>query len=118
MTFSSFGSLLDSVCSAIFREEGRPAGFANPGDLRAAPWLSDPVIVAGFWLPGSREEGLSGAYHVVALHIAEGNTLRQLISDWAPPSQNNTDQYLQNVQQWTGIEDPDIPLWGTVQEPA
>ena len=34
------------------------------------------------------------------------NTLRKIIKRWAPPSENNTERYIQNVSQWTGI-DPD-----------
>jgi hypothetical protein len=137
--FSSLGELCDSIVSAIVREEGRPLDDTNPGDLRDAPWFpGEPPIVDGtpyrvvsrrthydktpvayrlqsgnnepFWNPRSRAEGLAGAFHVVALHVAELNSLAELISDWAPPVENKTSVYLANVQKWTGITDSSVPL--------
>jgi hypothetical protein len=127
----TYGQLLDSIVSAIVIQEGRPPLDTNPGDLRDCPWFprSQPPATtrrtypdgAGvsfkslgkdgvFWDPRSRAEGLAGAYHVVALHIAELNSLAQLISDWAPPNENQTGVYLQNVMKWTGITNPSVPL--------
>ena len=130
MTFPTFGALCDSIVAAIVREEGRPLTDTNPGDLRDCPWFPrNPVHVTGrlyldgtavafkslgtegqFWNPRSRAEGLAGAFHVVALHVAELNSLAQLIVDWAPPNENRTLLYLQNVQKWTGITDASVPL--------
>ena len=39
------------------------------------------------------------------------NTIRKIVKRWAPPSENNTDRYIENVSRWTGI-DPDKLLAG------
>ncbi len=39
------------------------------------------------------------------------NTLRKIIGRWAPPNENDTERYLQNVARWSGI-DPDKPIAG------
>ena len=120
MQFNSFGALLDAIVTAIIREEGRPADDTNPGDLRAAPWLpkSDvifkPLTVGQFWNPATRAEGIAGAYHVVALHVAELQNLQTLIYIWAPPSENNSAKYLSNVMEWAGISDASVPLYQLV----
>lgn len=115
-----------------------PADCTNPGNLRDCPWFAmrpgtktefegryypDGERVnysvpphdksgAGFWKPRERAEGVAGAAHVVALHIAEGNTLEQLISIWAPPTDNNdTATYIRNVAEWAAIPDAATPLW-------
>lgn len=101
--------LLFKLCSAIATQEGR-AFSNNPGDLRAAPWIENPNIVGGFWLPATRAQGIAGMYHQVALDIARGKTLKQLIEKWAPPNENATATYLANVKTWTGIADENQPL--------
>ena len=103
--------LIQRLVEAIFRQEGMPPSWPNPGNLRAAPWLAKPTIVKGFWHPASRAEGVAGAAHVVALHIAKGDTLAQLIEVWAPPNENNTAQYIANVAKWAQISDPHIQLY-------
>jgi hypothetical protein len=140
-TFPSLGSLLDSLCSAIIREEGRPVDDTNPGDLRDCPWLSRDGSFEGadaflafrvypggakvaykrlasglFWNPRTRAEGLAGLYHVAALHVAELNDLKTFVWIFAPPSENNSTVYLQNVMEWTGIEDSSVPLYQLVKE--
>lgn len=107
--------LIQRLVNAIIRQEGMRVGHPNPGNLRRAPWIQPvPVIHNDFWVPASRAIGVAGAAHVVALHIAEGNSLAQLISIWAPPSENNTGAYIANVKEWAGIEDEHAPLWGYI----
>lgn len=104
--------LLEKIVNAIIRQEGMAPVYPNPGNLRAAPWRVNPHISKGFWQPAARVEGIAGAAHIVMLRIAEGQTLRQLISAWAPPSDGNqTAIYIRNVQQWSGVPDADQPLW-------
>lgn len=107
--------LIERITNAIIRQEGMPLDYPNPGNLRGAPWLKSPLIEHGFWKPDSRAQGVAGAAHVVALHIAEGDNLRALISRWAPPSDGNaTEAYIQNVATWAAIPDADAPLWDYV----
>lgn len=103
--------LIERITEAIFRHEGMPANFNNPGNLRSAPWLGGAVITSGFWAPSTRQEGIAGAAHCVALRIAMGQTLTQLITAWAPPSENNTAEYIANVKQWAEVPDENAPLW-------
>jgi hypothetical protein len=98
--------------NAIIRQEGMPPFHPNPGNLRFAPWLYHSLLSNGFWVPATRQQGIAGAAHVVALHIAEGNSLTQLISIWAPPSDNNnTQKYIENVSEWASIPDVSVPLY-------
>lgn len=113
-------NLIERLCEAIFRQEGMGPTALNPGNLRGAVWLPRTVatIRNGFWVPRSRAEGVAGAAHVVALHIAEGNTLKQLISIWAPPSDhNNTEAYIANVKNWAAIPDENQPLYNFIEAP-
>jgi hypothetical protein len=107
--------LITRLVNAIIRQEGDYPFASNPGNLRAAPWYPDPIISGGFWIPPSRNAGVAGAAHVVALRIAVGQSLTQLISAWAPQSDgNNTAVYIQNVKQWAGIPDENVPLWNFI----
>jgi hypothetical protein len=122
--FTSFGGLLDALANAIIRQEGRSETDTNPGDLRAAPWLAAGLahykLLAGsgqFWNPLTRVEGIAGIYHVAMLHIAALNSLSQFVYIWAPPSENNSEAYLKNVQDWTGITDASVPLYTLVESP-
>lgn len=104
--------LIQRLVAAIIQQEGEPTDALNPGNLRAAPWLSAKQPTRnGFWLPASRAQGMAGLAHVVALHIAEGQSLTQFISGYAPSSDNNnTAAYIANVKQWAAIPDENAPL--------
>ncbi len=104
--------LIQKITEAIIRQEGEPIVALNPGNLRGAPWMTHPTITNGFWVPPSREAGIAGIAHVVALRIAMGQTLTQLISAWAPASDGNqTGTYITNVKNWCSIADANAPLW-------
>ena len=113
--------LIEAIANAIATAEGffvagaLPQRDNNPGDLRAAPWLLHPVVAGGFWNAPSVGAGVAGLLHQIALDIARGQSLRQLIYSWAPPSDgNNTANYLTETvrrlaaQGW--IIDPEKPL--------
>ncbi len=111
--------LISRITLAIFRQEDMPTDYANPGNLRGAPWITRPQMQFGFWVPLSRAQGIAGAAHVVALRIAMGQSLRQLISAWAPPGppdHNNTEAYIKNVSEWAQIPDPNTPLYNYIEE--
>lgn len=131
--------LISRITNAIFRQEGMGPAHQNPGNLRDAPWFprgvgnngarlypgTDPIQYlkysssGGFWVPRSRAEGIAGAAHVVALHIAQGDSLEALISRWAPPSDgNDTKAYIAHVAEWAGIPDTKLPLWNYIQDPT
>jgi hypothetical protein len=105
-------NLIQRIVNAQMRQEGAPPGALNPGNLRGAPWLTNPVIENGFWVPPSRQAGIAGLFHEVALHVAEGQSLTQYITGYAPPGDgNDTAAYIANVAAWAGIRDVNVPLW-------
>lgn len=111
--------LIQRITEAIFRQEGMGPVNKNPGNLRSAVWLQHPEFVNGFWAPLSRAQGIAGAVHCVALRIAMGQSLRQLVSAWAPPSDaNNTEAYIKNVAEWAEIPNVDVPLWSFLEIPT
>lgn len=110
---TKMNDLIERIVNAMIMQEGAAMDALNPGNLRAAPWRKNPEINQhNFWVPSSRLEGLAGLAHLVALHIAEGQTLRQFISGYAPSSDNNnTEAYIANVLKWAGIPDENVALW-------
>jgi len=128
--------LIERITEAIFRQEDAPPDYPNPGNLRDAPWFSlivpaqswpdayrkrqypDGTLVervqlgksGWFWKPRDRAEGEAGALHVVALHVAELQSIRQFIPIWAPPNENATEKYIQNVANWSGVN-PEVPVY-------
>ena len=104
--------LIQRIVAAIIRQEGAKPDSTNPGNLRGAPWLSGPkAFQNGFWLPVTRAQGVAGLAHVVALHIAEGDSLTTFIGKYAPSADhNNTVAYIANVSKWAGIPDTISPL--------
>ena len=76
-----------------------PVRDHNPGDLRAVP--ADPTVktVAGFAVAVDDQHGVADLIHQLALDIARGQTLPQLITSWAPASDgNNTANYIAETQ--------------------
>jgi len=110
-------NLIYIIASAIATQEGFyslnsvASRNHNPGNLRDAPWLGNtrPKDKNGFVTFASESEGVAGMYHQIALDIARGDTLRQLISKWAPPSENDTGNYLEETIRRTSLQ-PDVPL--------
>ena len=53
----------------------------------------------------SLEYGLRAAFVLLRTYSIKyhANCIRDIISRWAPPSENNTEQYIRNVCQWTGL---------------
>lgn len=116
---------VEAIVSAIAVQEGWhgaatniPVVRNNPGDLRFAHQANatrpdgttagnlevEPVCVFS-----SAQAGICGAFRDIWAKVAAGETLRQMISVYAPPNENNTSQYLEDVVQWTKL-DPDVPV--------
>lgn len=117
---------LDKLVSAVAHMEGAavagsiPQVRHNPGNLRYAhqanatrpdgSTLGNLAVepIAEF---RSTEAGICALYRDLLAKIAQGQTLRQLIYVYAPPSDgNDTAAYLANVLTWTGITNPDQKL--------
>ena len=59
--------------------------------------------------------GICGAFRDVWAKVAKKETLRQMISVYAPPNENNTSEYLENVLAWTGLP-ADTPVLDLLPE--
>lgn len=100
------------VC-AIAAQEGwfvagsRAQQNCNPGNLRSLPYPHDdkPVMkMAGYLYCAKPEIGAAQCLCLVAICIAEGESLVQLINRWAPVSDgNNPGVYIANVARWIGL---------------
>ena len=108
--------LLYLLASAIATAEGWyhpdplvvPRRLHNPGNLRASP-LERPKD-QGYVRFQNDQEGIAALYHQIAKHVLRGMTLRQLISAWAPPAENDTENYIRETARRCGISDVDRPL--------
>lgn len=75
----------------------------NPGNLRQ--WGDAPRDARGYAIFPTMEAGLSAAVrNLVTQQQAHGlNTIRGIVSKWAPPSENNTAAYIADVSKRTGL---------------
>jgi hypothetical protein len=112
---------VELIACAIATQEGwfdpsptvTPRAKNNPGDLRYAGQIGTtiplhfvPAPIATFDTPA---HGIAALFRQVWLQAAGGQTLAQIIAQWAPPNENNTSAYLQNVTAWTGLPQ-DVPI--------
>lgn len=109
---------------AIAREEGfnvkgsRAQRNNNPGNLNFAKWQADLYgatletaragEVARFACFPTAMNGFNALRHLVVDDYL-GLTLRQAIYKWAPPTENHSDSYVQNVATWMEVS-PDTVL--------
>jgi len=108
--------LIESICCAIATAEGAfhpdpnvaPRRTNNPGDIME----SDPARIGKLRLRKftTLAEGTAALYADIAIKIRRGLTLRELISIYAPPNENDTSNYINETVRRTGI-DPDVKLW-------
>lgn len=104
------------ICCAIATQEGwfskdsslLPVENNNPGDLDFAGQLN-AVQNGRFAKFSSPQAGEAALFRQVWMQVAEHQTLRQIINQWAPSNENNTSAYLANVAKWTGLP-ADTPI--------
>ncbi len=89
-----------------------PVQRHNPGDLRFAHQANatrpdgttaGTLAVEPIAVFSDAQAGICGAFRDVWAKVALGEAVRQIISIYAPPNENNTSQYLQNVLNWTKL---------------
>jgi hypothetical protein len=115
-------SAVDAISSAIQKQEGYYPGSVayqnnNPGNLIYVGQPGATAGAGGFASFSSYDLGLQAMKNQIQLDAdrgtdAAGNpttTISQLITSWAPPSQNDTSSYISNVSSWTGF-DANAPL--------
>lgn len=115
---------IDSLVAAIIRMEGselansvnmrmvRDFGLWNMGHLVwAGQTGARPVTINGRQWAGwpTREGSIEGIRRQIRLDASRNLTLRQFIYKYAPPTENRSEQYVNNVSLWTGYP-PDTPL--------
>lgn len=114
---------VELIACAVASQEGWfvpgsiPQIRRNPGDLRFANQIGaqTPSNPVPFGTPqpiavfATNALGTTALFRQIWLQVAEGQTVRQIISQWAPPNENNTSVYLENVLHWTGLP-PDTPV--------
>lgn len=109
---------IELLASAIAQSEGffapvsdLPKVNLNPGDLRQSP-LPRKKDSHGFVIFNCIQEGWMGLVTQLMLYALRGYTIKQAITDWAPPvakdGGNNTALYLSETlrrmnSRWTGI---------------
>lgn len=76
----------------------------NPGNLRANAFLGfQRLDDAGYAIFDTLAHGNRGAARQLRLYFARGiNTIRSIVSTWAPSSENDTERYIDNMEQWVG----------------
>lgn len=106
---------VNQLFEAIARQEGDSTRH-NPLNLRYAGQIGASRPTS--WKPGQPEpiaifetenHGIAAGYRQLWKDIARGLKLRELVYEWAPPNENNTVTYLQNIASWTSIS-PDQKL--------
>lgn len=81
----------------------------NPGNLRFAQQNGATQGEGGFARFASPNAGLMALSNQVALDTSRGHTLSSFINKFAPPTENNTNQYITQASAKLGFS-PDTPL--------
>ncbi len=109
------GWTVSKLAELIANEEGFgipgtvPTRDNNPGDLRHSPHSvhnGDPDAIGQI---DTVADGWADLERQLQLYGERGLTLRQAIYEFAPPSENNSEAYLNYVCQGLGCQ-PDIPI--------
>lgn len=113
---------VSAIAAAIQNEEGYyPGSLAyrnnNPGNLAYVGQAGATPGAGGFARFSSYQAGYAALENQISLDLNRGydvngnptTTLSELITSWAPPSENNTSAYIANVSAATGF-DPNAPL--------
>jgi len=102
---------------AIARQEGwlvadsRCRRNRNPGNIRYGEFSMHHGAVGtdGVFAIFPTDEAGFRAMSVLLGAAYRGLTVAQAIAKWAPPTENNTRQYIEDVTEWTGLK-PDTEL--------
>ena len=122
--------ILQPLAEAIKRVEGYAPGTRayrnnNPGNIwdgissgkTFRIWPNLPVDDKGFVIYPSYQAGYEALLNDLRIKVNRGMTLEQLITMYAPPSENDTAGYIAMVAQQTGLP-ANVPLNALDQQPA
>lgn len=112
------------VVQAIGRIEGffeicthpnRPQRNNNPGDIEWGKFAQghgadrkELGIIARFAHFPTTEIGWSALKALLQTDGYRGKTVRQVVTMYAPPNENDTEQYIRSLCAWTGLQDSDV----------
>lgn len=82
----------------------------NPGNLRFMGQSGATQGQGGFAKFDNVQAGFDALQRQINLDAGRGLSLDQFINKFAPPSENKTSTYLENVQTWLGISDSSTKL--------
>ena len=81
----------------------------NPLNIRFNPankWQGQTGNLKGFCTFRNQAYGFRAAYKIICNYIKNGySTVRYIVSRWAPPTENNTENYIRFVENETLIPD-------------
>lgn len=85
----------------------------NPGNIRKGgdPWVGAVGDDGAFLRFVDPAHGIRAAARLLQTYQVrhELNTVREIVTRWAPPSENQTDAYIASVAIWADVE-PDAPI--------
>lgn len=115
-------SVVDALASAIQTQEGYYPGSVaysnnNPGNLVYAGQAGATPGLDGFAKFSTYDQGLAALKNQITLDATRGTDINgnptttpaELLTSWAPPSENDTAAYIASVASQTGF-DPNAPL--------
>lgn len=93
----------------------RPVRNNNWGDLLYNPannWKGQVGNENGYCVFDTAQNGLRAAFINLHSYMARGlNTIRQIITSWAPPPGNPTASYINTVSTWMGVSADQVLTW-------
>jgi len=116
--------MIYTFCEAIARMEGwlvttsRCRRNHNPGNIRYGSFARRNGAIAtdgSFAIFKSDQDGFNAMSELLEAYYA-GETVEQAIMKYAPPSENNTGNYINNICEWTGLT-PQTVLTKTILNP-
>ena len=82
-----------------------PVQRNNPGDLEFVGQMNAraPLPPGSIAIFNSPAVGITALFRQLWEQVDEGQTVREIINQWAPVGSNDTSIYLANVLEWTGL---------------
>ncbi len=81
----------------------------NPGNLKFVGQAGAAMGEGGFAKFNTPEDGWQALQNQIRLDQSRGLTLAQFVTKYAPPTENDTNLYIQQMSQWLGV-DPNVAL--------
>jgi len=94
---------LSGFISQAFEENNLAVKNNNPGNLKFANQPGATEDARGFAKFDDPQAGMNALVNQINLDRSRGDTLEEFISDYAPPSENATQNYIDYVSERTGI---------------